>query len=180
MIAEQFVTAYSRRLELTNKIKQAFSDKAPVYYHDPNVTIQAEMECLKKENATIRDNLDAAYYMYVMKHYTNNKEDNKMAKFTMGVCEGFYTDAPTPKTAEQVEYEHKLLALQRTLEDEVKAAKDKYALAVDALNKERENAKRIAEEDKAARNRKDRYDALVRAGFTEEQAWKMLMQDLGA
>lgn len=180
MITEQFVTAYSRRLELTNKLKQAFSNDIPVYHHDPNATIQAEMERLKKENATIRDNIDAAYYMYVMKHYTNNKEDNKMANFTMSTCEGFYTYDPTPKTAEQVEYEQKLLALQRTMEDEVKAAKDKYAVAVDALNKERGNAKRIAEEDKAARNRKDRYDALVRAGFTEEQAWKMLVQDLGA
>ena len=180
MIAEQFITAYSRRLELTNKIKQAFSDKAPVYYHNPNATIQAEMERLKKENATIRDNLDAAYYAYVIKNYLNNKEDNKMAKFTMSTCEGFYAPTPAPKTTEDVEYENKLLTLQRTLEDEVKAAKDKYAMAVDALNKERENAKHIAEEDKAARNRKDRYDALVRAGFTEEQAWKMLMQDLGA
>lgn len=180
MIAEQFVTAYSRRLELTNKLKQAFSDKAPVYYHDTNATIQAEMERLKKEHEKIRDNIDAAYYAYVMKNYLNNKEDNKMAKFTMDNYEVFYTNAPIPKTAEQVEYENKLLELQRTLEDEVKAAKDKYAMAVDALNKERENAKHIAEEDKAARNRKDRYDALVRAGFTEEQAWKMLMQDLGA
>lgn len=180
LISEQFITSYSRRLELTNRLKQAFSDKAPVYYHDPDTTIQAEMARLKKEHATIKDYLDATYYAYVMTNYINNKEDNKMAKFTMDNCEGFCTTAPTPKTAEQVEYEQKLLALQRTLEDEVKAAKDKYAMAVDALNKERENAKRIADEDKAARNRKDRYDALVRAGFTEEQAWKMLMQDLGA
>ena len=152
MIAEQFITAYSRRLELTNKIKQAFSN-------------------YKKENAR---------YVYAITNYLNNKEDNKMAKFNIDTCGSFYTDAPAPKTAEQVEYEQKLLTLQRTMEDEVKAAKDKYAVAVDALNKERSDAKRIAEEDKAARNRKDRYDALVRAGFTEEQAWKMLMQDLGA
>ena len=175
MIAEQFIPAYSRRLELTNKIKQVFSN------YDTKATIQAEIERLKKEHAKIRDTIDATYYAYVSKSYLNNKEDNKMpAKFTLNNDVYLYPIESAPKTAEQVEYEQKLLALQRTMEDEVKAAKDKYAIAVDALNKEWENAKRIAEEDKAARNRKDRYDALVRAGFTEEQAWKMLMQDLGA
>lgn len=184
LIAEQFVTAYSRRLELTNKLKRACSNDIPVYYHDAALsfsnTIKAEMERLRKENAKLRDTVDAAYYTYVMANYINNKEDNKMAKFTIGDCEGFCTNAPAPKTAEQVECEQKLLALRRTMEDEITAAKNKYVVAWDALNKEWENAKRIAEEDKAARNRKDRYDALVRAGFTEEQAWKMLMQDLGA
>ncbi len=160
-IAEQFIEEYNQTQAINN-------------------TIKAEIQRLEKENARIRDMINATYYAHVVKNYINNKEDNKMAKFTIGDCEGFYPNAPTPKTAERVEYEHKLLTLQRTMEDEITAAKDKYAVAVDALNKERENAKRIAEEDKAATNRKDRYDALVRAGFTEDQAWKMLMQDLGA
>jgi len=111
------------------------------------------------------------------KNINKNKEDNKMAQFNIN-CDDVIM--PVPKSQEEIDRENKLIELKKIMRDKIKAAKDEYALAVNKMQEEEKAQTLIQRENEAATKQRIRYQACVDAGFTEEQAWKMLMQDLGA
>lgn len=77
---------------------------------------------------------------------------------------------------EDVEFEKKRKELTDEAEKKILDIRHELAIALDALESERFEQKKQIEEKAQAKDWKRKYDALVEAGFTEDQAWMMTMK----
>ena len=116
------------------------------------------------------DALDAALYFYeTTQYFKKEKENNKMAKYVNT------TVNTTPKTEAEVNYDNAISEIdQRQAEDYDKIRKEADAARLAAKQK-LEIQKLREEKRKIALDYRFFYEELIAAGFSEEEAWKILL-----
>lgn len=77
---------------------------------------------------------------------------------------------------EDIAYDQKVKALQDEAEQKILDIRRELAHALEALRVEHNEKKNKEREQRMAKVWKTKYDALVEAGFTAEQAWEMTMK----
>lgn len=127
---------------------------------------------------------------YLINSWDNRIEKEFKEENTMGTNVNnnvFYATYELPKitdaveeTPENIEYEKKCKELRDKAEKKILDIRKELAEALHKLDQERKDAERIAIEKKRAEIWKQKYDAFVEAGFSEEQAWKMMMESYKA
>lgn len=114
--------------------------------------------------------------------YNIKKEDNTMGP--INTKDVFYSTYFTGhddankvnEDPEVIEYEKKCKELRDEAEKKILDIRKELALALQKLDQERKDAERVKREQTQAKIWKTKYDTLVEAGFTSEQAWEMTMK----
>lgn len=102
--------------------------------------------------------------------YLDGKEDNEMTE-----------NKNYPEFVTEVDAIHNLsiTEIQAELEKDISNAKRKAAAATELENEQYEKVKIQKEYEMMAYKQRTYYDELVKAGFTEEQAWEMVRMPFG-
>lgn len=116
------------------------------------------------------DGLDAARYFYeTTQYFKKEKENNKMAKYVNTTVNS------TVKTEAEINYDNAISEIdQHQAEDYDKIRKEADAARL-AAKQELEIQMLRAEKRKIALDYRFFYEELIAAGFSEEEAWKILL-----
>lgn len=114
--------------------------------------------------------LDAARYFYeTTQYFKKEKENNKMAKYVNTTVNA------TPKTEAEINYDNTISEIdQHQAEDYDKIRKEADAARL-AAKQELEIQKLREEKRRIALDYRFFYEELIAAGFSEEEAWKILL-----
>ena len=100
---------------------------------------------------------------------TINEEDKTMATTTNKNCD--YTVTP-----EELELEKAVEAATEEAEKKIRDIRIELSKKLEALRTEYQEKEAIKREERQAHAWKRRYDALLKEGFSIEQAWEMMME----
>lgn len=106
----------------------------------------------------------------------NNKEENTMPNYNYVNRTPVHPTNVIEESPESIEFEKKRKALMQEAEDKILDIRKELAVTLEKLETERRDAERVKREQIQAKIWKAKYDALVEAGFTTEQAWEMTMK----
>lgn len=120
------------------------------------------------------DALDAIQYFYkTTQYFKKEKENNKMAKYVNTTVNA------TPKTEAEINYDNTISEIdQHQAEDYDRIRKEADAARL-AAKKELEVQQLRENKRKIALDYRFFYEELIAAGFTEDEAWKILLNKQG-
>lgn len=105
----------------------------------------------------------------------NIKEDKTMSKinYNTGAPKNYSLENASPK---EIEFEKKRKELMDEAEKKILDIRKELAIELNKLETERFEQKMQIEEEARAKMWKRKYDALIKEGFSVEQAWEMTMK----
>lgn len=110
-----------------------------------------------------------------LKNYMNKEETTMPSSYVNYNVVDAHTIAfgTGPKDETALKYEQEIRELREAAEKQIQEIRDALAEKLDRFNKERREQEFKDAEAEKARYWKRRYDSLVEAGFSEDQAWEI-------
>ena len=104
--------------------------------------------------------------------------EDMLDQFKYYLTNEYRKENETMKTDMDIRFETERNAIQEEYALKISELEAERDIKLAELRKDLEHAKIIEAQDEAAFRQKAKYDALVKAGFTKQQAMDMVMKDL--